>query len=188
VPFRGSYLYCSPELKLYTHIYPVPDMDLPFLGVHTTLTVDGMTKIGPTATPIWSREQYTGYWNTSKLEELASILLIQNRLFWTNRSFRNLSFVEIPKLLQMRGHLIAGAHRLVQGLKSEDFEGFGPAGIRAQLVDLKNDKLEMDFVVEGDQKSTHVLNAVSPAWTCCIPLAEHVVSSSSPVSGNKDFR
>jgi L-2-hydroxyglutarate oxidase LhgO len=52
LPFKGIYLYCDPErVKLRTHIYPVPNLNTPFLGVHFTLTVDGIAKIGPTAIP-----------------------------------------------------------------------------------------------------------------------------------------
>ena len=55
-----------------------------------------------------------------------------------------------------------------------DFRERGKPGIRAQLLDVKNKKLEMDFVVSGDDKSTHLLNAVSPAWTSALAMAEHV--------------
>ena len=52
----------------------------------------------------------------------------------------------------------------------------GRPGIRAQLVDRRRNDLVMDFVVEGDAQSTHVLNAISPAWTCALPFAQHVVN------------
>jgi L-2-hydroxyglutarate oxidase LhgO len=52
LPFKGIYLYCNPQtVQLRTHIYPVPNLATPFLGVHTTLSVDGTSKIGPTAIP-----------------------------------------------------------------------------------------------------------------------------------------
>jgi L-2-hydroxyglutarate oxidase len=52
LPFKGIYLYCDPQrVRLRTHIYPVPNLSTPFLGVHTTLGIDGSTKIGPTAIP-----------------------------------------------------------------------------------------------------------------------------------------
>ena len=55
-----------------------------------------------------------------------------------------------------------------------DFDVRGKAGIRAQLFDIEQNKLEMDFVLEGDKNSTHVLNAVSPAWTCSLSFAKYV--------------
>jgi L-2-hydroxyglutarate oxidase LhgO len=63
---------------------------------------------------------------------------------------------------------------LVPSIRAQDFRERGKPGIRAQLLDVKNKKLEMDFVVRGDDKSTHLLNAVSPAWTSALAMAEHV--------------
>jgi L-2-hydroxyglutarate oxidase len=60
-------------------------------------------------------------------------------------------------------------------VRPEYYKQWGEPGIRAQLLDIKNRKLEMDFVIEGDARSTHLLNAVSPGWTCSIPFARHIV-------------
>ena len=65
--------------------------------------------------------------------------------------------------------------RLAQGIRAQDYTRWGEPGIRAQLLDVKARKLEMDFVIEGDEKSTHLLNAVSPGWTCSIPFATYAV-------------
>jgi hypothetical protein len=67
------------------------------------------------------------------------------------------------------------AKNLAPSIRPEDFTHAGRPGIRAQLFDLRERRLEMDFVVEGDEKSTHVLNAVSPAWTSAITFAKFVV-------------
>ncbi len=56
----------------------------------------------------------------------------------------------------------------------ENFRKWGTPGIRAQLVNVKEKTLEMDFVLEGDERSMHILNAVSPGFTCALPFAEHV--------------
>ena len=61
------------------------------------------------------------------------------------------------------------------GTNAMGLERWGRPGIRAQLVERANNKLVMDFVIEGDERSIHVLNAISPAWTCAIPFAEHMV-------------
>jgi L-2-hydroxyglutarate oxidase LhgO len=71
--------------------------------------------------------------------------------------------------------LVRQAKKLAPSIRLEDFTQVGKPGIRAQLFDLKERKLEMDFVVEGDANSTHVLNAVSPAWTSCISFSKFVV-------------
>jgi hypothetical protein len=70
--------------------------------------------------------------------------------------------------------MVAMASELAEGVKLEHYQHWGKPGIRAQLVDITKRKLEMDFVVEGDQHSMHVLNAVSPAFTCGIPFSDHV--------------
>ena len=65
--------------------------------------------------------------------------------------------------------------KIAPSIRPGDFTVRGQPGIRAQLFDTANRKLEMDFVVQGDQRSTHVLNAVSPAWTSAITFSRYVV-------------
>jgi L-2-hydroxyglutarate oxidase len=66
---------------------------------------------------------------------------------------------------------------LAEGINVADFKTKGQSGIRAQLFDLKGNKLEMDFIVERDENSTHILNAVSPAWTCALSFAKYIYSN-----------
>ncbi|NIQ01521.1 MAG: L-2-hydroxyglutarate oxidase, partial [Nitrospinaceae bacterium] len=73
-----------------------------------------------------------------------------------------------------RARLVRLASKLLEGVRTRDYTRWGPPGIRAQLVDLRKRKLEMDFVLEGDDRSFHVLNAVSPAFTCALPFSEHI--------------
>jgi hypothetical protein len=80
---------------------------------------------------------------------------------------------EIPKYSRRR--LVSQARALVPAARPEQFTVKGRPGIRAQLLHLPTGRLEMDFVVRGDEKSTHILNAVSPAWTSSLAFAEHVV-------------
>jgi L-2-hydroxyglutarate oxidase len=70
--------------------------------------------------------------------------------------------------------MISLESQLAEGVKFEHYQNWGKPGIRAQLVDIRKRKLEMDFVLEGDKRSMHVLNAVSPAFTCSMPFAEYV--------------
>ncbi|MFM7205749.1 MAG: L-2-hydroxyglutarate oxidase, partial [Planctomycetaceae bacterium] len=76
-----------------------------------------------------------------------------------------------------RRHLVALAGELATDVRPEHWRQWGRAGIRAQLLDIRTRKLEMDFVIEGDARSMHVLNAVSPGWTCSLPFASHVVDA-----------
>jgi len=176
LPFIGLYHY-APKLKgsLQRHIYPVPDPRNPFLGVHLTTTVDGSVKVGPTAIPILSREQYSTLEGFS-LSELAGILGVYPKfLLSPHHDVWSLLKTELPKL--SRNHLVKQASLLADGFTPADFTVRGNPGIRAQLFDLENRKLEMDFVIEGDANSTHVLNAVSPAWTSSISFARHVIQN-----------
>jgi L-2-hydroxyglutarate oxidase LhgO len=172
LPFKGLYLYADDNVPLRTNIYPVPDLRNPFLGVHHTITMDGHTKIGPTAIPCFWREHYKGFQNFS-LSEFMEVVLREASLFVGNDfGFRDLAFEEMQKFY--RPKIISLSSELVTGIKNEHYTKWGVPGIRAQLLDTKNRKLEMDFKMEGDDKSFHVLNAVSPAFTCSIPFSEYV--------------
>ncbi|NIA09643.1 MAG: L-2-hydroxyglutarate oxidase [Nitrospiraceae bacterium] len=174
MPFKGIYLYANPTFgDLSVHVYPVPNLANPFLGVHFTRTVDGTIKIGPTAIPAFWREQYKG-WDRFDIRELSQILFQLVALFQgTGKDFLRLAMDEIKKYY--KPYLVREAAQLVTGVRLEDFGGWGEPGIRAQLVDRRTNRLEMDFVVEGDSKSIHVLNAVSPGFTCALSFSKYVV-------------
>jgi (S)-2-hydroxyglutarate dehydrogenase len=173
LPFKGLYLYSSEQPgSIRTNIYPVPDLKNPFLGVHFTVTASGKAKIGPTAIPGFWLEQYGGMENFRLMEFLEVALRGLGLLVNSNFDFKTLAFREMGKYSKSK--MVSLASQLVEGVKPEHYQTWGNPGIRAQLVDLKKRKLEMDFVLEGDRFSMHVLNAVSPAFTCGLPFAEHV--------------
>lgn len=175
MPFKGIYLkYKGTSPLLRTNIYPVPNLANPFLGVHFTVTVDGVTKIGPTAIPAFWRENYQGLkrFNSS---EMLKIMRWQAMLFAHNAfGFRRLAFEEILKY--NKRHLVSLAGKLVKQLDRKGFSEWSTPGIRAQLLNTKTLSLVQDFVIEGDTRSIHVLNAISPAFTCSIPFANWVVT------------
>lgn len=153
IPFRGAYLYSNEAPgALRTHLYPVPDPRFPFLGVHFTVTVDGAIKIGPTARPS---------------------IVHGAMLLARNPELRRQAFEEIRK--SSRKHMVSLAASLAEGVRVEQYARWGRPGVRAQLYDLERHALEMDFVLEGDHRSLHILNAVSPGFTCAMSFAEHVV-------------
>jgi len=173
LPFKGLYLYSSEQPgSMRTNIYPVPDLKHPFLGVHFTVAANGKTKIGPTAIPVFWREHYEGLENFH-FNEFADVtwrglgLLLKSKF-----DFGMLAMKEMAKFSKSR--MVSLASELAEGVKSEHYRNWGRPGIRAQLINTKKQTLEMDFVLEGDDKSMHVLNAVSPAFTCSIPFSEHV--------------
>lgn len=174
LPFKGLYLYSEePPNTFRTNIYPVPDLRNPFLGVHFTVKDDGCVKIGPTAIPALWREQYRGF-NNFKFGEFIEVLFREAGLMLSSTfDFQKLALEEVQKCSRPR--LVALASKLAHGVRPEQYRRWGEPGIRAQLLDIKKRKLEMDFVIEGDAHSTHLLNAVSPGWTCSIPFARHTV-------------
>ena len=175
LPFRGMYLKSNKKISNFsTHIYPVPNIDQPFLGIHTTLTSDGYIKLGPTAFPVLSPENYRLFEGID-FDFLPSIIFNQVKLLLNNSfGYRNLAFQEFNNLF--KNNILASAQRLTKfKLNSKDFSWYSP-GIRAQLFDKKNGTLEMDFVNIKKSNQYHILNSISPAWTCSLKTAEYVMS------------
>lgn len=174
LPFKGIYMkYMKDKNAIRTNVYPVPNLNNPFLGVHYTVTVDGSIKIGPTAIPAFWRENYKGFKNFS-LSELIEILYYETKLFLLNSfHFRDLALEEMknynPKFL------INKAKKMLHSI-GDDFRPMD-AGIRAQLLNTQTNELVQDFILEHTKNSTHVLNAVSPAFTCSFAFAEYVVDT-----------
>ena len=173
LPFKGLYLYSDEPIgAIRTNIYPVPDLKRPFLGVHFTVMADGHVKIGPTAIPALWREQYQGF-DRFKSSEAFEVMRRTFGLVVSSRlDFLRLAAHELPKYFRRR--MVTLAAGLADGVKAEHYRRWGQPGIRAQLVDIRKGMLEMDFVIQGDRQSMHVLNAVSPGFTCALPFAEYV--------------
>jgi len=172
LPFKGIYLkYMENKTDVKTNIYPVPNLANPFLGVHYTVTVDGNIKIGPTAIPAFWRENYRGFDNFN-FSEMIEILYYEVKLFILNSfNFRKLALSEMKNYSSKV--FIQKAKDMVYKIDN-NFKPI-PAGIRAQLLDTRTNELIQDFVVEHTDASTHILNAVSPAFTCSFAFAEFVV-------------
>jgi L-2-hydroxyglutarate oxidase LhgO len=174
LPFKGIYLkYSGDPAPVRTNIYPVPKLENPFLGVHYTVTVDGTVKIGPTAIPAFWRENYRGL-GRFRPDELSEILWYEAKLFATDSfGFRRLALEEFRKY--SRRHLAELAADMVQRIEPRYFDSWSIPGIRAQLLDKQSLELVQDFIVEGDEHSLHILNAVSPAFTCAFPFTEWMI-------------
>ncbi len=174
IPFKGIYLkYTKNKSDVVTNIYPVPNLTNPFLGVHFTKTVDQSIKIGPTAIPAFWRENYSGI-KRFKFSEFCSILYYEAKLFCKNSfNFRSLVLEELKKY--MKSNIINLSLKMVKNLDKNGFGEFAKPGIRAQLLNKETLELLQDFVLEGDHRSIHILNAVSPGFTCAFPFARYVV-------------
>jgi L-2-hydroxyglutarate oxidase LhgO len=175
LPFMGVYRVTDVEnLPLRRLVYPVPHPINPFLGVHFTLTVDNKVKIGPTAIPIAGREQYSLFEGWSGTDVVQAIWGMISLIRGDAHDFGAILKSEIPKFLEST--LVDESTELVPNASSVSTWRKKPPGIRAQLVHLPTGRLEQDFVVRSHLNSTHILNAVSPGWTCAIPFGAHVAS------------
>ncbi|KAB1185418.1 MULTISPECIES: L-2-hydroxyglutarate oxidase [Haloferax] len=175
VPFRGEYYEVTPDrTKLcQTMIYPVPDPDLPFLGVHYTRRTDGKVIVGPNAVLAFGREAYQ---NTDvNLAELKEILTYEGfRRLLQSKTMLSVAWSELNKSYRKTAFTKA-AQRLVPDIMEDDLHK-SYAGIRAQLVS-KDGKLVKDPLAIETDDAVHVLNAVSPGLTSSLPFGEHVATS-----------
>lgn len=175
LPFKGIYYRLSPTSKVVCNslIYPVPDLNVPFLGVHYTKKIDGSVYLGPTAVPALGREHYRGLEGVS-LSESASILFRLGQQYVLNRQgFRQFSHSEALRFFKSK--FAEAARYLTPELRDEDLLACDKVGIRAQLLDINKHELVMDFIVENGKNSTHVLNAISPAFTSSMSFAKYIV-------------
>ncbi len=172
IPFKGTYSKVKKDV-VRGNIYPVPDMRNPFLGVHLTKNVYGEIYAGPTAIPAFGRENYGMIKGVDK--EVFRILFENAVLFVSNSEFRRVALSEPKKYLKR--FFFREVKKLVRGLSPEDIvPARDKVGIRPQVVDWKEKKLVMDFLILKDSSTVHILNAVSPAFTAAFPFARFVVS------------
>jgi len=173
LPFRGNYYILNPHanLDIRGNIYPVPDLRNPFLGVHFTRRPDGNVIVGPTALPLIGREQYANF-ETANTEDMLRMGRFLISLFKSNKDhFRSMAITEMIKASKIG--FFREAKRLVKSLSISDLKSGRNPGIRAQLIDININ----DFLVLSGNDSTHILNAVSPAFTCSLSFSEYVVSN-----------
>lgn len=174
LPFKGIYWKLNPAsgIQINHLVYPVPDLRVPFLGVHTTTTIDGSVYLGPTAVPAFGRENYHGVRGISPLELLRISGLLTAQYVAGFNGFRRLAWQEGRRYF--KPWFADAARALLPRLRPEHLLACDKVGIRAQMLDLTTSQLVTDFLVEGGPGSTHVLNAISPAFTSAFPFARHV--------------
>ncbi|MEX0426171.1 L-2-hydroxyglutarate oxidase [Nocardioides sp. DS6] len=169
-PFRGEYSALAQRAGTTVHrpVYPVPDPELPFLGVHLTPGVDGTVHVGPNAVPAFSRTGYrwrdldastiSAWWRDPGMRRLA-------RSYWRDGAREVVRSLSKPML-------VADVRRLLPQVRSHDLRRAG-AGVRAQAVDDAG-RLVDDFVVRATPGAVHVLNAPSPAATSSLLIGRYV--------------
>ena len=167
VPFRGAYLRLRPERRHLVRglIYPVPDPELPFLGVHLTKHVSGDVLVGPTALLAAARDAYRML--SFAPADIASTLAWPGTYRMARRFWRT-GLDELRHALPF-GSIVAEAARYVPELRSGDVLP-GPAGVRAQAVG-RDGRLVDDFVFSHSERALHVRNAPSPGATSSLAIA-----------------
>lgn len=170
VPFRGEFYELAPARRGLVRglVYPVPDPDFPFLGVHLTRDVHGGVHLGPNAVPALAREGYRR--STVKLADLAGTARFPGTWRIARRHWRQ-EVGEIRRSVSKRA-FTANAQRLLPALRPADLIP-APAGVRAQAV-LRDGTLVDDFLFGGSAPFVHVLNAPSPAATASLPIGREV--------------
>jgi L-2-hydroxyglutarate oxidase LhgO len=153
------------------NIYPVPNIHNPFLGVHFTKNIHGDVYAGPTAIPAFGRENYGLLSGIDR--EAWHILSKSIQLFFMNKKFRDVALTEPKKYFA--SCFYHAAKSLVKNLEKDWLIASPKAGIRPQLVNWKTKELMMDYVIEETDNSIHLLNAISPAFTSSMAIAEHIV-------------
>jgi len=179
LPFKGIYFKLRPERAhlVRANIYPVPDVSQPFLGVHLTRVANGDVYAGPTAIPALGRENY-GILQGARFGESLRVGFEASMMYWSNRqNFRQLAHTELAKY--RKKNFFAAVRKLMPELAYDDLVSSDKVGIRPQLINVREKKLEMDYVIEKSANSLHVLNAISPAFTSSLAFAEWIVDQST---------
>ena len=171
IPFRGEY-YKLPAKhnQIVNHlIYPIPDPDLPFLGVHLTRMIDGSVTVGPNAVQGWKREGY-GKININVRDILD---MVRFPGFWKLlMNHWRTGLVETKNSWYKPGYL-AQVQKYCDLVELDDLQPY-PAGIRAQAV-MNDGSLVHDFLFAQSTRTLHVCNAPSPAATSAFPIGAYII-------------
>ena len=172
VGFRGDYYNVINDglKKVKGLIYPVPNIDLPFLGVHLTTMHDGGIEAGPNAVFSFKKEGYSRM-SFSFRDTLKAISFIG--LWKLFSGYWKIGLMEYHRAFSKKLFL-KSLQRLVPNLKMEDITK-GKSGVRAQALSSNGDLID-DFLIKKTKNSLHILNAPSPAATACLSIADEVIS------------
>ena len=172
VPFRGEYYELAPSANYLVRglVYPVPDPNFPFLGVHLTRGIEGHVHAGPNAVLAFAREGYR--WRTVRPRELAGTLAFPG--FWRLARANYREGAREMARSASRRRFADSLRRLVPDLREDQLVP-AAAGVRAQAMH-RDGSLVDDFLIERDGGVVHVLNAPSPAATSSLEIARHIVS------------
>jgi (S)-2-hydroxyglutarate dehydrogenase len=172
VPFRGAYLRLAAGQGQVVRgmVYPVPDPELPFLGVHVTRHVDGHVMLGPTAMLVAARDAYD--LRTIRIRDLMSTLTWPGTWGVARRFWR--TGLSEMHMAASRAAFVRACARYVPAIESMRLDPARFSGVRAQAV-ARDGRLLDDFAISQTPGVTHVRNAPSPAATSSLALASELV-------------
>ena len=171
IPFRGEYFSLIPEKTDMVKglIYPVPNPNLPFLGVHFTRRVNGSVEAGPNAVLAFARE---GYKKTKINFGDAFETLTYSGFIKMSLKYWSVGMKEQYRSL-VKGSFVKSLQTLIPEISGKDLYSPG-AGVRAQAVD-KNGGLLQDFSIAETENAIHVLNAPSPGATASLTISKYIL-------------
>jgi len=178
IPFKGIYwkIKEGKSININLNLYPVPDLNVPFLGVHFTPNhLNNSISIGPTAIPALGRENYKLFEKIEPKNAICDLSFLVNQYIKNYAGFRKYAneqaFLGFPPLF------LKAAKELIPNLKHEDIEPSQKIGLRAQLFNVKTKKIVNDFLCINGQNSTHILNSISPAFTASFSFADFIIDN-----------
>ena len=180
IPFKGNYWEIKQPRRfdLPCNVYPVPDLDLPFLGIHFTPSAvpNKAIYIGPTATFAFGKKNYHGIEGFDAFQSAINATILAVEYLSGKSYFR--SYVHKQSYLWFERFVVREAKKLVPSITTEDIVPSKKVGIRAQVFNLSSRKLSDDFILETQGRTAHVVNAVSPAFTSSFALADLIINQS----------
>ncbi|GAA3299505.1 L-2-hydroxyglutarate oxidase [Dactylosporangium vinaceum] len=172
IPFRGEYFELRPDRRHLVNglIYPVPDPQFPFLGVHLTKMIDGSVHAGPNAVLALAREGYS--WGRIRPRDVAEVA-VYSGLWQLARKHLRYGVTEVRRSLSKR-RFAESLARLVPEVTAADLVP-AEAGVRAQAITPAGDLVD-DFLIVTEGHQVHVLNAPSPAATSSLEIAKYITA------------
>jgi len=171
-PFRGEYFYLKEEKHHLVNnlIYPVPNPDFPFLGVHFTRMMDGNVDVGPNAVPGFKREAYSKL--SFDMKDFFEMITYPG--FWKMGMANYKEGMEEVVRSFSKKLFVKNAQQLIPDITEADLVT-APAGVRAQALK-KDGSLVDDFFIINGKNSIHVCNAPSPAATAALEIGKEIVA------------
>ena len=175
LPFKGKYWSVktsNPSELPKTLLYPVPNLAHPFVGIHTVYDKNGNFYLGPSSTPVFGKEAYKPFQKFKFIEFVTLVIKFVAKILKNENKLRNLAVSEFRNLFL--SHIKKSTEVYFKNSSNIILNESKKVGIRSQIFDNKSKTLFNDFVVIKQNKTVHILNAISPAWTSSFAMAKYI--------------